>query len=154
MSVYRVAGEEEGSLHHAAPVLPQQRDQQQPAGAQQAGQQAAHQRGGGRDLLRQVDHLLSFVANQGGLGVERTPPPDYSSPDLRPDSSTPHTLDRQTSGDFFENGFFFPEPPSPDFYNMEAPTPDFSGNILTPNLNLEFQCFVSCMALFERLFLQ
>ena len=77
-----------------------------------------------------------------------TPPPDYSSPDKEPSrgqcplglrqvpvqavadflqlTGAPPPAEDQDDSEGFENGFYFPQPPSPNLFT-EAPTPEFVG---------------------------
>ena len=81
-----------------------------------------------------------------------SPPPDYSSPDKEPfrgqSDSHPlaslipsaeylqltNTLAGEEEEQDFENGFFFPQPPSPNLLT-EAPTPEFIGKKIYSNKN-------------------
>jgi len=81
------------------------------------------------------EEISTEVGGAASIPDHPTPPPDYSSPEPDPDKeySTDYleiakalekSIDESEEG--FENGFHFPEPPSPDFFT-EAPTPEFIG---------------------------
>lgn len=65
------------------------------------------------------ERILQFL-NEKTPSHERSPPPDYSSPTHEVRDSP------RKSSAVFENGFFFPQPPSPNFF-PEPPTPEFTG---------------------------
>ena len=65
------------------------------------------------------ERILHFL-NEKDSAQERSPPPDYSSPTREVKSSS------RDATAVFENGFFFPQPPSPNFL-QEPPTPEFTG---------------------------
>ena len=108
----------------------------------------------GTCLYTFVNFILTFISdfeyeedrNGDAVAVtpdndQPTPPPDYSSPEPDHDHDVDYlqlTRDLERSVEESEaeceNGFCFPQPPSPTFFT-EAPTPEFIGKTF---------CYVVC----------